>query len=283
MHSWTDPLPKQSISFVKMLLFLPLPWKFITPRPLSCMPETYYNILLFLLSFVGGSIPLWAKNWTSLHMNNLLAFSGSFLLGITLLHMVAEGFDQMGHSAGLWLLVGFFIQLFIQRFTHGAEHGHHHQHEATHPHHHHHLPLASIFIGLSFHAFMEGLPLGSHYHYSATEPSLYLGVAAHKLPEAMLMTSLMRTRFSRQTSLVFLFFFSLITPFSGGLAHYLAHEYPQMARALQALIPVVAGAFLHISTTIFYESGSAHHRLNPSKVLVIIVGIGLALATLGFE
>ncbi len=245
------------------------------------MPETLLNVLLFLLSFAGGSIPLWTKEWSGTRMNNLLAFSGSFLLGITLLHMVAEGFDQMGHIAGVLLLAGFFIQLFIQRFTHGAEHGHHHRVDQDQK--HSHLPLISIFVGLSFHAFMEGLPLGSHYHYHATEPSLYLGVAAHKLPESMLVTSLLRTRYSQKTSLVFLLFFSLITPFSGGLAHYLAAEFPQMAKALQALIPLVAGAFLHISTTIFFESGSAHHRLNPSKVLALVIGVGLALATLGFE
>lgn len=245
------------------------------------MPETLYNVLLFLLSFLGGSIPLWTKAWTGSRMNNLLAFSGSFLLGITLLHMVAEGFDQMGHFAGVLLLAGFFIQLFIQRFTHGAEHGHHHRVDHHHP--HSSLPLVSIFVGLSFHAFMEGLPLGSHYHYSATEPSLYLGVAAHKLPESMLVTSLLLTRYSKRTTLVFLLFFSMITPFSGGLAHYLAHQYPQLAKGLHALIPVVAGAFLHISTTIFFESGSAHHRLNPSKVLALVIGVGLALATLAFE
>src|ERR1044071_9549548 len=144
-----------------------------------------YNLLLFIVSFAGGSIPLWTKTIDDRRMHLLLAFSGSFLLSITLLHLWPETFEELGSKAGLYLLAGFFIQLLIQRFTHGIEHGHVHL-----EHHEHHISLTPILLGLGLHAFMEGLPLGFNYRLEATEPSLYMAVAAHKLPEAMLVTML---------------------------------------------------------------------------------------------
>ena len=42
---------------------------------------------------------------------------------------------------------------------------------------------------------------------------------------------------------------------------------------------LVIGIFLHISTTILFES-SEEHRFNYYKLITILLGAGLALATL---
>jgi hypothetical protein len=47
---------------------------------------------------------------------------------------------------------------------------------------------------------------------------------------------------------------------------------------LTILFALVTGNFLHISTTIFMES-SPGHRLNLTKLLVVLAGTTLALAT----
>lgn len=241
---------------------------------------TLYNILLFALTFAGGSIPLWLKGLDDRRMHYLLAFSGSFLLSITFLHLLPETFDSLGGKAGIYILGGFFLQLIIQRITHGVEHGHAH---VSHDGHHHAIPIASIVAGLSLHAFMEGLPLGFNYRMEATEPSLYLAVAAHKLPEAMLLTTLVAGQGGRRKAAIILFFFSLVTPVAGVLATKLGTHYLFMSRLVMVLIPIVAGAFIHISTTIFFESGTRQHMLTRSKVAAIVLGIGLGLLTLVFE
>src|SRR5687768_11372633 len=105
--------------------------------------QLFYNLLLFAITFAGGSIPLWAKGLNDKRMHLLLAFSGSFLLSITFLHLLPETFEELGSEAGFYLLVGFFIQLLIQRFTHGIEHGHVHL-----DHHGHHISLTPILAGL---------------------------------------------------------------------------------------------------------------------------------------
>lgn len=236
-----------------------------------------YNIILFLITFVGGSLPLWIKGLHSDRMPYLLAFSGSFLLSITFLHLLPETFEELDHKAGILLLCGFFVQLLIQRLTHGAEHGH------AHAHHDHKVPLNSILIGLAIHAFMEGLPLGFNYRMTATSPSLFMAVAVHKLPEAMLVASIVNEVHGRKAAITILFLFALVTPLSGLLAMKLGMSYLAMTKLVLWLIPIVAGAFIHISTTIFFESGTKQHMLTIKKTGAIILGVCVALATLLLE
>lgn len=241
-----------------------------------------YSLILFLLTVVGGSIPLWLKKLDDNAMQYLLAFSGAFLLSITLLHLLPETFEELGQQAGFFLLVGFFIQLFIQRVTHGVEHGHTHVHEHKHS---HNIPFTSIMVGLSVHAFMEGLPLGFNYRMETTEPALFLAVAAHKIPEVILVTTLVLDTFhnNKQKALGVLIAFAMITPVSGILANKLGMTYNFVAQLVISLIPIVAGAFIHISTTIFFESGTRHHMLTWKKILAILFGVGLGLMIQLFE
>ena len=251
----------------------------------------FYNLLLFLITLAGGSVPLWFKSIDEKRTNYLLAFSGSFLLSITLLHLLPETFEDLGHRAGVFILAGFFIQLLIQRFTHGVEHGHTHVHAEDPNHHHSHhththihtIPLYSIVLGLSLHAFMEGLPLGFNYRFEATQTSLYLAVAAHKLPEAMLLTSLVLGFKGRKQALLMLIVFSMITPFASMLADILGKKYFSMSNIVMWIVPIVAGVFIHIATTIFFESGTKQHLLTRQKVLAILLGIGLGLTTILLE
>ncbi len=239
-----------------------------------------YILLLFIVTFLAGSIPLWLKALNDKQMHLLLAFSGSFLLSITFLHLLPETFTELGGKAGLLLLAGFFLQLILQRFTHGLEHGHVHTHGHDHA---HHVPIAPILIGLFVHAFMEGLPLGFNYRMQATEPSLYMAVAAHKLPEIILITSLVANTRSKGFSWAVLLVFAAITPVASMIATKLGTAYHAMSQLVITLIPVVAGAFIHIATTIFFESGTKHHMLTRQKILAILSGMGIGLVTLLFE
>jgi len=233
---------------------------------------------LFIITFLGGSVPLWVKGLDDRRMHYLLAFSGSFLLSITFLHLLPETFSSLGSKAGLLLLSGFFVQLIIQRVTHGLEHGHVHIHQ-----HEHRMPINSMLLGLALHAFMEGLPLGFNYSMHGTEPSLYLAVAAHKLPEAMLVTSLVAETKTRSKAFITLLIFSLITPIAGLLATMLGNYYTAISQVVMYLIPIIAGVFIHIATTIFFESGTKSHMLSWQKTISILLGVGMGLITLLFE
>ena len=77
-----------------------------------------FNLLLFIITLLAGSVPLWFKGLNDRSMNLLLAFSGSFLLSITFLHLLHETFEELHATAGLYLLIGFFLQLIIQKVVH---------------------------------------------------------------------------------------------------------------------------------------------------------------------
>lgn len=235
-----------------------------------------YNLVLFLVTIAGGSFPLWNRSWNEQKMKYLLAFSGAFLLGITLLHLVPETIESAGHKAGVFILAGFFLQQLIQRFTHGVEHGHAHISD------HHQVPVLPVFAGLAIHAFSEGLPLGISYADQATLPSLYAAIALHKLPEAMLITSLIAAGqpANKNKAWLLLVLFSAITPFAGVLTAAVGSRYEEVHHFVELCIPVIAGAFIHIATTIFFESGTKSHDMNWKKWSAVLLGIGFALITL---
>lgn len=242
------------------------------------MLEYLPNLLLAIITVFGGGLPMIARPLNDRNMNLLLAFSGSFLLGITCLHLLPETFGEMPERAGVLLLIGFFLQLLIQKATHGVEHGHAHIHD-----HGHQIRVIPILLGLSLHAFMEGIPLGFHYRNSATSPSLYLAVGAHKIPEAMIMGMLLKHAYPTGKAWFLIILFSLVTPVSAWAATLLGTSYLALANAVTAVIPIVAGAFIHISTTIFFESGTRQHMLTFRKVWAMILGLALAGLTLVLE
>ncbi|MGX5819557.1 ZIP family metal transporter [Chitinophaga lutea] len=239
-----------------------------------------YLILILAATIGGGLIPMAFRR---IHPNlpiYLLAFTGAFLFGITIMHLLPEVYHELGHSAGVYIVIGFFLQVFLQQLSHGMEHGHTHLPGEGHS----HIAVTPLLLGLSIHAFMEGIPLGFHYEDRSALPSLMLGVAAHKVPEALtLITVMMHAHQSKARLWRILILFSLVTPLSAILAGLLGQEFTVVTDSLIYLVALVIGAFLHISTTIFYESGTKHHELSRRKVLAIAAGIALAFVTLIFE
>jgi zinc transporter ZupT len=127
---------------------------------------------------------------------------------------------------------------------------------------------------------MEGIPLGFSYQSNSTTPSIFLAIAAHKIPEAITLSALILLAGIHKNRGLLIFCFALASPVSGILSMYLGQKFYFVSNQLIYIIPVVAGAFLHISTTILYESGTKHHQLSRQKVIAVVLGLGFALATL---
>ena len=203
----------------------------------------------------------------------MLAFSGGFLLSIAFVHFLPELYDSDApYSIGIFILIGFLIQLFLEYFSGGIEHGHIHVHKNNR------IPWA-LFISLSVHSFIEGIPLAGgdvhahHDHLSAQ--SLLLGILFHQTPVAIaLMTLLKGSGISNTKSWVILLCFALMTPL-GLIFGKFAHTSIDLL-SMNLLLAIVVGMFLHISTTIIFEA-SENHRFNLIKLLSIILGVGLAV------
>ncbi len=232
---------------------------------------------LFGSVILGGLIVtfLSAQNKKSL-IKLLLAFSGGFLLSVAFVHFLPELYDSSFPKIGVFILLGFLVQLVLEFFSGGIEHGHVHVHKGQA------MPWA-LFISLSVHSFIEGIPLGAQYAgqqldlahgHSHDADSLLFGILFHQLPVAIaLMTLLVSTRVNRVESWIVLLLFGLMTP-GGMLLGYLNLGLGSYFD-FNIVLAIVVGMFLHISTTIIFET-SENHKFNLLKLTAIVIGCGLA-------
>lgn len=205
-----------------------------------------------------------------------LAFSGGFLLAIGFVHLIPELYAHSEFNVGIYILLGFLVQLILEFFSGGIEHGHVHIHGKAK------VPFALI-TALSIHSILEGIPLGSQlggFEISTTvehsdDHMLLYGIVLHQMPVAIaLMTLLLASGTSKLKAWFWLLFFAINTPlglligFFGGAA-YANFDF-------NIVLAMVVGMFLHISTTIIFET-SENHRFNFVKLITILAGGSLAL------
>jgi len=227
--------------------------------------------ILFAGVVVSGSVVMFAKI-NSKTLKLILSFSGAYLFAITVLHLIPEVYEGSSASIGVYVLAGFLIQIFLEFFSEGIEHGHIHLHN----HKERAFPVTMMFA-LSLHSFLEGMPLAGPWN--ETRQSLLFGITLHNIPIAIaLMSMLMQSHISGTKAFAWLIVFALMTPL-GTFFNSLLGETISTEEFSKKIMGVVIGIFLHISTTILFES-SEHHRFHFIKLAVILAGMGLAVATI---
>ncbi|HEY0273645.1 MAG TPA: hypothetical protein VGC22_10705, partial [Chitinophaga sp.] len=106
----------------------------------------------------------------------------------------------------------------------------------------------------------------------------------HKLPEALaLITGMLQGGVRRSRLWGLLVGFGLVTPLAAIGAWLLGQQFSVVADYLLYVVALVIGAFIHIATTIFFESGTRYHEIRGRKVIAIAGGILLAFVTMIFE
>lgn len=218
------------------------------------------NYLLPLFSvLLGYGIALFLKPTNKNNLKLLLAFSGSFLLSLTVMHLLPEVYKSDSNNIGLFIMAGILFQIILEFFSKGAEHGHVHGHEKLA-----HIPWL-LFVSLCIHAFLEGFPVGHHHN-------LALGIAIHHLPIAIILTMFfINAQLDKKAIFVFMISFALMTPMGTLFSNYL----PVLNEYYNEITAVVIGILFHISSTIIFES-SEGHKFNIAKVSMIVFGIVLA-------
>ncbi|MFN4234452.1 MAG: ZIP family metal transporter [Bacteroidia bacterium] len=244
--------------------------------------------ILFFVVFFSGLALFVLKKADKQYVKLLIAFSGAYLLALVILHLLPEIYEHNVNNIGYYILGGFLLQILLEFFSEGLEHGHIH-------HHGHKLPYA-MFISLCIHSFIEAMPLSGGWHiensdtavehihtYTAdiiTKPML-IGIVLHKIPITLiLMTMLMNVHASKTKSILWLLIFATMAP----LGAFTSWGLIQLSVApgnefYTQLLGIVCGIFLHVSTTILFES-TENHRFSMYKFFTIIIGIILAIITI---
>lgn len=214
-------------------------------------------ILGVLLSFV---FVLVLKPRKKEHFKLLLAFSGAFLLSLTIFELLPEVYENGNtKNIGVFIMFGILLQIFLEFFSKGAEHGHVHLSSQNK-----HFPWL-LFVSLSIHSILEGLPI-------VLNNNIIYGILIHKIAIAIILSIfLFGAKIKPMYAGLFIIIFSLMTPLGTFLANtfYLISDYQNQINA------VVIGVLLHISTIILFES-SEGHKFNLRKLIVITLGIIIA-------
>lgn len=225
-------------------------------------------IIPFLSVVLGYIIATFLQPKNKKNLKLLLAFSGSFLLALTVSHLLPEIYivqnasqstEHTHNNTGIFIMIGIVFQIILEYFSQGAEHGHVHGHNKMS-----HIPWA-LFISLCLHALLEGMPVSQHHH-------LAWGISIHHFPIAIILTTfLMQSHLNKISRLIFMLAFAFMTP----LGTLIASDSTVLLQYKTEITAFVIGILFHISSTIIFES-SEGHKFNMAKLTAIVLGIVLA-------
>jgi zinc transporter ZupT len=225
-------------------------------------------LAFFLLPLLAGGVVHRIEpneRWLRL----LLSFSGAFLLGVAVLHMLPELYEEGGAGVGLWLLGGFLLQTVLEFFSHGIEHGHMHGHPQKA------VPLMMV-TSLCTHSFVEGLPFADA-RVSGDLPFL-LGVLLHKAPMAIALAAVLwRSNTDGARRWGILTTFAAAAPLGILTGTWIGADVG--TAVLQHALAVAIGMLLHISTTIIFES-APDHRFHLARFAAVMAGAGLSITSM---
>lgn len=259
-------------------------------------------ILAYTLIIVG--IVMWAflipgrRHISPTAMNYISVFGGAFLFASCFINLVPHIFigedpyrfttPNLHFKIASAVMIGFLIQLMLEHLTQGAEHGHNHcpccedehlEHEHHHQGHCHHQshvhPVTGLILGLSIHAFLEGMPLvdlDGDIHQG-----LLYGIVLHNIPIALVMVGLfISNHYSLGKSIALLAIFAIMTPLGSLCNTYLL---PQNEMLQSIIMAVVVGILLHVSVSILFDHD--HNTFSWTKMVLIIVAFVAAYFTPG--
>lgn len=216
-------------------------------------------ILLILAVLIGYVISRFLKPSSSTGFKLLLSFSGAYLLSVTVFELLPEVYNSGKSEIGIFIMLGLLLQIILEFLSKGAEHGHLHLDEDNRQ-----FPFV-LLVSLCIHSLLEGFPLNNTSH-------LLYGVLIHKIPIAAILSAfLIHSKIGKPKVIMFLMIFALMTP----LGSWLQSNFEILDTYNTYISALVIGIFLHVSTTILFES-SKNHKFNASKLGVIVIGILLA-------
>lgn len=230
--------------------------------------EIWKLLILFLSAFLGGIAIFLVKSDKSQLLKLILSFSGAYLFAITVLHLIPDAYSGPDHEEiGIFILIGFLLQILLEQFSEGVEHGHIHKHND------HHVFPYGIMISLCLHAFLEGMPLAKDQHNA-----LIYGIALHHIPAAFALASiLLQSKFNRSNIIFYISVFAIMAPLGFYVSYGISNGSIGGVEAyFNKIMGIVIGIFLHISTTILFES-SVDHKVSRRKMIAVLCGVAIAL------
>lgn len=262
-----------------------------------------YCILILLASLAGGWIPL-LINLTHRRMELAVSFVAGVMLGVALLHMLphALGGEAAVQTVMLWLLGGFLVMFFTQRYFSYHHHGvpsekscdelQHDPNEHEHAH-GHQLSWSAAMVGLSLHSVIAGVALAASMEAQRHDAhgvalagmGTFLVIFLHKPFDSMTIGTLMAVG-NRPTGMRHLVngLFALAIPLGALLFHVgLLSTTQESSLIVQYALAFSAGTFLCISLSDLLPELHFHQHDRFKLSAALLCGLLLAWVISVFE
>jgi zinc and cadmium transporter len=262
-----------------------------------------YCSLILLASLAGGWIPL-LITLTHRRMEIAVSFVAGVMLGVALLHMLPHALSGGAavQTVMLWLLGGFLVMFFTQRYFSYHHHGvpnekscdelQHDPNEHEHAH-GHQLSWSAAMVGLSLHSVIAGVALAASveaerhdaHGFALAGLGTFLVIFLHKPFDSMTIGTLMAVgnRPTRMRHLVNSLF-ALAIPLGALLFHVgLLSTAQESSLVVQYALAFSAGTFLCISLSDLLPELHFHQHDRFKLSAALLCGLLLAWGISIFE
>jgi hypothetical protein len=228
-----------------------------------------YLALITAVSVAGGALPL-VQTWSRGKLALLVSAGAGVLLGAALLLMLPLAVRGLGDLAGLPILLGFLAMLVLGRYflvdtceevgcnIHGFG--------------------FAAFLGITFHALIDGVAVGSSFIVPTLAPPVFLAISLHKIPAAFSLCSiLLMAGYSRRRALLHICGFSTATPLGAFLAYFFLRGLGE--EVLAVALGVSAGSFLAIATSDLLPQVHREGARSGASLVFLFIGIAVSLGS----
>jgi zinc and cadmium transporter len=291
----------------------------------SWMPQmllAIYCSFILLASLAGGWIPLVVR-LTHTRLQLATSLVSGLMLGVAVLHLMPHAFHEVQSidRVGGWMLGGFLLMFFLQRFFHfhhhdvpdedpeGCDGGHvacNHSHAETEVsdavHHDHtlagksakHLSWGGAALGLTLHSLIDGVALAAsvavetHAHeLTLAGLGTFLVIVLHKPFDAMVISTLMTAGgWSRSSRHLVNGLFALAIPVGVLLFHLGASQVAETGAGhlfLGSALAFAAGTFICIAASDLLPELQFHSHDRTKLSVALALGLLLSVLIGKFE
>lgn len=233
-----------------------------------------YGLLAGTASFAGAALVFKLRDKLEPALGLMIAFAAGTLLAVAFLDLLPEATELAGGQVFPAVLGSFIAFYFLEHLLH--YHSHHHL-EADHLDHHHPVGLMA-FIGMGFHALIDGVIIGVGFQVGPTVGTVTtLGLLAHEVPQGVAVASIMlHARYKPSRTLLLSGLVALATPLGTLLAVGLTSGLPDPM--LGQLLGVAAGTFLYVAGADLIPASHASRQALTGVML--LAGVGLVASVL---
>ncbi len=227
---------------------------------------------IVMVMALGGALPLWLPRKERLLELGLSAAAG-VLLATAFLHLIPEAYSGIHAAAGAGVLAGFVFLYLFERFVtvHICEAIGCHVHT---------VGMSALF-GLSIHTLANGIALGAGV-MSGMGGVVFMALAAHKLPEAFSLTTILLHENYRRWHIVGMnLLFMTMIPFGVWIIRlWTLWSGPagEHHTSLEWALAFSAGTFIHVAVSDLLpevHKSNAHRAVTTAAFLAGILLVGV--------